>query len=210
MAMKTCRECGQKVSSEAKICPGCGVKKPYQSPVRGFIFIGIVVIAIYKGCSGEGSRTGNSYHSNDVASSNAPTSQPFVSPDVVKVKKTSPVNLSPANTGPFSVAQVCKATIAGIFGHDIGSMKTAKTGTKGVSTISYRRPSDNQRFSYDCKLSDDNVIWRESGQSTNRWRGVGNVEFNVVYAVQDSTLTITELHADSDDVTYRFSIKDFR
>lgn len=210
MAMKSCRECGHKVSSEAKICPGGGVKKPYQSPVRGLIFIGIVAIAIYKGCSGEGSSTGNSYYSNDVASSNAPTSQPFVSPDVVKIKKASPVNLSPASTALFTAAQVCKATIAGMFGRNIGSIKTVKTGTNGVYTISYRRPSDNQRFSYDCKLSDDNVIWRETGQSSERWHGVGNVEFNVVYAVKDSTLMITELHADSDDVMYKFSIKDFR
>ncbi len=49
MAMKSCRECGQKVSSEAKVCPGCGVKKPYQSPVHGLIFIGIVVIAVLRG-----------------------------------------------------------------------------------------------------------------------------------------------------------------
>ena len=210
MAMKSCRECGQRVSSEAKVCPGCGVKKPYQSPVRGLIFIGIVVIAIYKGCSGEGSSTSNSYHSNDVASSNAPTSQPFVSPDVVKVKKAPPVNLSPASTAPFTVAQVCKATIAGMFGHDIGSIKTAKAGTKGVFTILYRRPSDGQNFSFNCKLSDDNVIWKESGKSSNRWNGTGNVEFNVVFTIKDSTLTITELHADSDDVTYKFSKKDFR
>ncbi|WP_226951597.1 hypothetical protein [Raoultella ornithinolytica] len=209
MAMKSCRECGQRVSSEAKVCPGCGVKKPYQSPVRGLIFIGIVVIAIYKGCSGEGSRTGNSYYSNDVASSNAPTSQPFVSPDVVKVKKASPVNLSPVSTAPFTVAQVCKATIAGMFGHDIGSIKTAKTGTNGVYTISYRRPSDNQRFSYDCKLSDDNVIWRETGQSSDRWSGTGNVEFNVIFEVKDTMLTISELHAASDDVAYKYSLKDF-
>ncbi|HFV6419041.1 TPA: zinc ribbon domain-containing protein, partial [Escherichia coli] len=26
MALKTCRECGHKVSSEAKVCPNCGVK----------------------------------------------------------------------------------------------------------------------------------------------------------------------------------------
>ncbi|WP_241739764.1 zinc ribbon domain-containing protein [Enterobacter bugandensis] len=210
MAMKSCRECGQKVSSEAKVCPGCGVKKPYQSPVRGLIFIGIVVIAVFKGCSSEGGSSGNSYHSNDVANSSAPTSQPFVSPDVVSVKKASPVNLSPASTAPFTAAQVCKATIAGMFGRDISSIKTAKTGTTGVYTVSYRRPSDNQRFSYDCKLSDDNVIWRESGQSSERWNGVGNVEFNVVFTVKDRTLAITELHADSDDVTYKFSKKDFR
>lgn len=89
-------------------------------------------------------------------------------------------------------------------------MKATKTGTKGVYTISYRRPSDNQKFSLDCKLSDDNVIWRESGQSSDRWNGVGNVEYNVVYAVKNSTLTITELHAGLDDVTYKFSMKDFQ
>ena len=127
MALKTCRECGHKVSSEAKVCPNCGVKEPYQSPVRGLIFIAIVIIAIYKGCSDDGSSA-----------------------------------------------------------------------------------SDNQKFSFDCKLSDDNVIWRESGQSTDRWNGVGNVEYNVVYAVKNSTLTITELHAGLDDVTYKFSMKDFQ
>ncbi|HHL4258728.1 TPA: hypothetical protein ACQ7WL_005021, partial [Escherichia coli] len=195
MALKTCRECGHKVSSEAKVCPNCGVKEPYQSPVRGLIFIAIVIIAIYKGCSDDGSSTSNSYHSDDIASSNAPTSQPFVSSDVVKLKRASPVNLPPASTTPFTAIQVCKAAIAGMFGRDISSMKAAKTGTKGVYTISYRRPSDNQKFSFDCKLSDDNVIWRESGQSTDRWNGVGNVEYNVVYAVKNSTLTITELHA---------------
>lgn len=210
MALKTCRECGHKVSSEAKICPNCGVKEPYQSPVRGLIFIGIVIIAIYKGCSDGGSSTSNSYHSDDVASSNAPTSQPFISPDVAKLKRASPVNLPPASTTPFTAIQVCKAAIAGMFGEDVSIMKAAKTGTKGVYTISYRRPSDNQKFSLDCKLSDDNVIWRESGQSSDRWNGVGNVEYNVVYAVKNSTLTITELHAGLDDVTYKFSMKDFQ
>lgn len=220
MALKTCRECGHKVSSEAKVCPNCGVKEPYQSPVRGLIFIAIVIIAIYKGCSDDGSSASNSYHSNDVASnsyysddvasSNAPTSQPFISPDVAKLKRASPVNLPPASTTPFTAIQVCKAAIAGMFGRDISSMKAAKTGTKGVYTISYRRPSDNQKFSFDCKLSDDNVIWRESGQSSDRWNGVGNVEYNVVYAVKNSTLTITELHAGLDDVTYKFSMKDFQ
>lgn len=210
MALKTCREYGHKVSSEAKVCPNCGVKEPYQSPVRGLIFIAIVIIAIYKGCSDDGSSTSNSYHSDDIASSNAPTSQPFVSSDVVKLKRASPVNLPPASTTPFTAIQVCKAAIAGMFGRDISSMKAAKTGTKGIYTISYRRPSDNQKFSFDCKLSDDNVIWRESGQSTDRWNGVGNVEYNVVYAVKNSTLTITELHAGLDDVTYKFSMKDFQ
>ncbi|MEB2738421.1 hypothetical protein VC217_19085 [Citrobacter freundii] len=90
------------------------------------------------------------------------------------------------------------------------SLDAYKTKTAGVFNVSYIRPSDNQRFSFDCKLSDDNVIWKESGQSSNRWRGTGNVEFNVVFMVRDDELTVKELHADSDDVTYKFSKKDFR
>lgn len=211
MAMRSCRECGQKVSSEAKVCPGCGVKKPYQTPVRGFIFLGIIAIAIYKGCSGGGSEnTGNSYYSNDVASNDAPTSQPFVAPEAVKVKKAASVNLMPASTTPFTQSQVCRAAIAGMFGKNVGKTQVAKTKTAGVFNVSYIRPSDNQRFSFDCKLSDDNVIWKESGQSSNRWRGTGNVEFNVVFMVRDDELTVKELHADSVDVTYKFSKKDFR
>jgi hypothetical protein len=209
MSMKSCRECGQKVSSEARVCPGCGVKKPYQSPVRGFIFIGCVAFVLFKSCSGGGS-SGNSYHSNDVVNDSAPISRPLISPDTTKVKKVAPANLAPAATVPFTSAQVCKATIAGMFGRKVGSIKTAKTGEAGVFTLSYRRPSDGQHFSFDCKLSGDNVIWRESGQSSQRWNGSGNVEFNVVFTVKDTVLTITELHADSDDITYKFTIKDFK
>lgn len=96
----------------------------------------------------------------------------------------------------------------------MGKTQVAKTKTAGVFTVSYIRPSDNQRFSFDCKLSDDNVIWKESGQSSNRWQGTGNVEFNVefnvVFMVRDDELTVKELHTDSDDVTYKFGMKDFR
>ncbi|BDO59236.1 hypothetical protein TUM1887_05810 [Escherichia coli] len=54
------------------------------------------------------------------------------------------------------------------------------------------------------------MIWTESGQSSNRWRGTGNVEFNVVFMVRNDELTVKELHADSDDVTYKFRMKDIR
>lgn len=54
------------------------------------------------------------------------------------------------------------------------------------------------------------MIWKESGQSSNRWQGTGNVEFNVVFMVRDDELTVKELHTNSDDVTYKFRMKDFR
>ena len=37
MALKPCRECKAKISSRAKVCPRCGLKKPHQHPfARGF------------------------------------------------------------------------------------------------------------------------------------------------------------------------------
>ena len=37
MAMKACRECKTEISSHAKTCPNCGIKKPHQHPfARGF------------------------------------------------------------------------------------------------------------------------------------------------------------------------------
>lgn len=116
--------------------------------------------------------------------------------------------ISGSEVSRLSVA--IQAAIAGMFGKSVGKTQVAKTKTAGVFTVSYIRPSDNQRFSFDCKLSDDNVIWKESGQSSNRWQGTGNVEFNVVFMVRDDELTVKELHTNSDDVTYKFRMKDFR
>ena len=209
MAMKSCKECGQQVSSKARVCPGCGVKKPYESPVRGFIFIGIVIFAVIKGCSGGSSSSDSSYHSNDVASSSAPTSQAFISPEVAKVKAAAPVNMAPADATPFSASQVCKATIASLFSPKLGDIKASTTKQKGVYRLTYKRHSDGERFSYDCKLSDDSVIWTETGQSTHRWRGTGNVEYSVAFTVKGSDLIITELYADADNVAHKYAMKDF-
>ncbi|WP_264627646.1 zinc ribbon domain-containing protein [Candidatus Symbiopectobacterium sp. NZEC135] len=204
MAMKMCRECGHAVSSGAKICPNCGVKKPYESPVRGFIFIAIVVFAVIKGCSSSSDK------SSAPQAAAAPTSTTFAATSVAKAKAAAPANMAAASTKPFSDMQVCRSAIAGMFGRDLNSVKAEKTNTAGVFTLSYRRQSDGQRFSYDCKLSDANVIWKETGQSSNRWNGSGTVEFNVVFSVNGSALTITELHAGSDVVTYKYTMKDFR
>lgn len=54
MSLKKCRECGESVSTEAKTCPHCGIKKPYRKEwkdqpvwVRLFtIFITIPLIAL--------------------------------------------------------------------------------------------------------------------------------------------------------------------
>ena len=33
MALRACRECKTEISSRAKVCPACGLKKPHQHPI---------------------------------------------------------------------------------------------------------------------------------------------------------------------------------
>jgi hypothetical protein len=33
MALTTCRECGEQISTEAKTCPSCGIKSPERKPI---------------------------------------------------------------------------------------------------------------------------------------------------------------------------------
>lgn len=45
MALKECRECGNPVSSEASVCPHCGVKNPVPGLTKGAkIFLGFLVV----------------------------------------------------------------------------------------------------------------------------------------------------------------------
>lgn len=45
MALKKCRECGKEVSTQAKVCPNCGIKNP--APGMAQNLAGIVTIAIF-------------------------------------------------------------------------------------------------------------------------------------------------------------------
>ncbi|AXT68814.1 TPA: hypothetical protein N3Y94_002814 [Klebsiella quasipneumoniae] len=128
----------------------------------------------------------------------------------IRLKTAVPVNLAPASTTPFTAAQICKAAISGMFGREVNTIKAAKANQAGVFKISYRRPSDGNQYSFDCKLSGNNVIWTETGQTSNRWNGSGSVEFNVEFAIKDNVLVITEAHGNSDDISYRFTMNQFR
>ncbi|WP_224256538.1 zinc ribbon domain-containing protein [Klebsiella michiganensis] len=200
MAMKKCRECGHSVSSSAKMCPSCGVKKPYISPLKGVFLLAVI------GWTGWIAFTDDkSSGSNQVSTESASASM-----GEIRLKTAAPVNLAPASTTPFTTAQVCKAAISGIFGRDVNTLKAAKGSPAGVFKISYRRPSDGNQYSFDCKLSGNNVIWTETGQTSNRWNGSGSVEFNVEFAIKENVLVITEAHGNSDDISYRFTMNQFR
>ena len=200
MAMKKCRECGHSISSSAKVCPSCGVKKPYISPLRGVFLLAVI------------GWTGWIAFTDDKSSGSihASTENASASMGEIRLKIAAPVNLAPASTAPFTAAQVCKAAISGMFGREVNTIKAVKANPSGVFKISYRRPSDGNQYSFDCKLSGSNVIWTESGQTSNRWNGSGSVEFNVEFAIRENVLVITEAHGNSDDISYKFTMNNFR
>ncbi|MFQ3392189.1 hypothetical protein P9477_01840 [Enterobacter mori] len=63
MAMKKCRECGQGVSSSAKVCPHCGIKNPYASPkglIKLLLLVGFIAFAWLTNQGGKPSSTSES------------------------------------------------------------------------------------------------------------------------------------------------------
>jgi hypothetical protein len=66
MAMKKCKECGEEISSSAKVCPKCGKK---QKSKFGLIVIILIVLAIIIGISAGSSDNSNNNQETNVKSS---------------------------------------------------------------------------------------------------------------------------------------------
>lgn len=78
MALVTCKECGTKVSTEAKACPQCGAKPPKKGiGLIGSLFILVVVVAVY-----------NSVTRHNTAPSSAPAIKPIPAVEPVNAEKT--------------------------------------------------------------------------------------------------------------------------
>ncbi len=60
MSLKRCRECGNTVSSSARVCPHCGKRNPTTSTTGWFVLIIIAVVCMVLIFSSSGSRTSRS------------------------------------------------------------------------------------------------------------------------------------------------------
>jgi len=64
MVMKKCRECGQAVSSSAKVCPHCGIKDPYASPKGLFKLLLLVGFIAFAWLTNQGGKSSGSSESS--------------------------------------------------------------------------------------------------------------------------------------------------
>lgn len=51
MALVQCKECSKQVSTQAKVCPGCGSPVPESIGAFGYLMVLMVGFIFYKGCS---------------------------------------------------------------------------------------------------------------------------------------------------------------
>jgi hypothetical protein len=151
MALGSCKECGDKVSSGAKTCPHCGVKKPYKKIARKATFrdfillmVGLVVVLIIA----------------DRSDSNEGTSKPKV--ETKTVSKVSSKNK----------VFVCRAFISNAYGKPISIINHKKTDANGVVYVGYKR-SDGTLWDYGCRVNSSTAVysaWIKDSQKWGRWR----------------------------------------
>lgn len=192
MAIIKCKECKNPVSSEAKLCPHCGIKKP--KPSLGCLPLILVVIAV-------------GYFSGKFTDDNA-SAKTNNTPNPLGLFNAPKVDVSPISTKPFTEVQVCASTISMIFGTPLKEIKT-KTNSNNIHYISYKRKSDKTIWEYKCKLSGDNVIWTWTGdkRDPDSWFGKGLVDSLVTFSVKDKTLEIVEIQSNNSINKETFSIK---
>lgn len=181
MAIIKCRECKNQVSSEAKICPHCGIKKP--KPSLGCLPLIIVVIAF-------GYFSGKFSDKNENENVEAANTQ-----STLGLLSTPKINIPPIPATPFTPQQVCKAAISTIFGRPTNIIKV-NNSSDNVHYLSYVRPEDKKIWKFKCKLSGIHVVWTEEGYDSDRWLGKGVVENWVTFASDGKTLKITEKYSD--------------
>tara|TARA_R110002072_G_scaffold197707_1_gene355368 strand:- start:432 stop:785 length:354 start_codon:yes stop_codon:yes gene_type:complete len=66
----------------------------------------------------------------------------------------------------LSMTQICKAGLSVVMGRAPNIMTTEKVNN-GIVYLSYRRPSDNTKWSYRCRVEGNRIIW---ASAQGRWR----------------------------------------
>lgn len=144
-------------------------------------WFGIAVMgAALSGCSTNEPQ--NAAHQNDSGSS-------------ISVASPSPApNLTSAQ-----LASICKAAIAETFAQPFKIMKVA-SNEGGIVRVRYNRPTDGKRWTNDCRVEGNRIIWRTvdafKGDGPGVWRTRPEDEVTT-FRIGGGNLTITTKYPDN-------------
>ncbi len=106
------------------------------------------------------------------------------------------------------LASVCKAGIAETFGQPIAIMKIV-SNEAGIVRVRYNRPSDNKRWTNDCRVEGNRVIWRSvdafPGDGPGIWRTRPADEV-VTFKLSGSQVVLETTYPDNAPVTATYNL----
>lgn len=97
---------------------------------------------------------------------------------------------------PSDKVRVCKSAIGATFGREPELMKTVKANDEFVR-VSYIRYEDNTKWTYDCRINVDKVVWRSVEKETGegRWRNDALDEL-IKFEATDTQVGVTITESD--------------
>ncbi|UOO89158.1 hypothetical protein LVJ82_17205 [Vitreoscilla massiliensis] len=108
----------------------------------------------------------------------------------------------------FSDIEICKATNAILFGRDVKIMKVAN---EKDLIIYYLRPNDNSKWSNQCKIEGNSIVWRsvQPDGSFGRWRTDAEDE-KLSFVIEGDKITITKQYSDGSNSAKTYQKKQFK
>jgi hypothetical protein len=97
----------------------------------------------------------------------------------------------PANIAPFSIAQICKAGLALMYGRDPASM-TARMNSRQAQ-VTYIRPTDDKAMSYRCLLNNGHLLTWDNSIAGARWYGSEPGDTKLTYRVKRRRLIVQDV-----------------
>lgn len=123
-------------------------------------------------------------------------------------------SVSVASPGPApnltraQLASVCKAAIAETFAQPLKIMKVA-SNEGGIARVRYNRPSDGKRWTNDCRVEGNRIIWRTvdafKGDGPGVWRTRPEDEVTT-FRIDGGNVTITTKYPDNAPISSTYTM----
>jgi RNA polymerase subunit RPABC4/transcription elongation factor Spt4 len=105
MALVKCKECGEEVSTKAKICPKCGAKAPKKTSIFTWLILVFIIVVVYSVNQNPTSTSKNSASPTAISSNSTNQQKPSIPKKVAPPKPSWQSNKSKSKnemTGAFS------------------------------------------------------------------------------------------------------------